>query len=192
MACIGDLLLDSEARKVLPSSDEGVLVRVGLYLRPVYVLDLQADELALHEHLHDLGEQIVPHRREPVLAEEVDGVEVRRLHAAQPHEVHITTEELLHLPTGIDVLEIGVKNDLDQHPGMVAAGAATLIAVLDLPDVEVVDHRIQNAYGIVLGDKVAQTWRKKQIVVLIVRFKDYLCHCLITDKLFFFYFATTR
>jgi hypothetical protein len=67
---------------------------------------------------------------------------------------------------------------------MVAAGSAALVAALDLPDVEVVDHRIQNAYGIVPGDKVAQTRRKKQIVVLIVRFKDYLCHCLTTDKLF--------
>ena len=65
-------------------------------------------------------------------------------------------------------------------------------AVLDLPDVEVVDHRIQDADGIVLGDKVAQTRRKKQIVVLIVRFKYYLCHCLTTDKLFYLYFATTR
>ncbi|KWW26541.1 MAG: hypothetical protein AUK63_2601, partial [bacterium P3] len=33
---------------------------------------------------------------------------------------------------------------------------------------------IQNAYGIVRSDKVAQTRRKKQIIVLIVRFKDYL------------------
>ena len=176
--------------RLLP--DEGVLVRIGFYLRPVYVLHLQADEPVLHEHLHDLGEQIVHHRRKPVLAKEVDGVEVRRLHAAQPHEVHIPAEELLHLPAGIDVLEIGVKNDLDQHPGMVAAGSAALIAVLDLPDVEVVDHRIQNADGVVRGDKVTQTRRKKQIVVLIVRFKDYLCHCLTTDKLFFLYFATTR
>jgi len=62
---------------------------------------------------------------------------------------------------------------------MVAAGAAAFVTALDLSDVEVVDHRIQHANRVVLRNKIAQTGRKKQIVVLIVRFKDYLCHCLI-------------
>lgn len=60
---------------------------------------------------------------------------------------------------------------------MVAARASAFVTILKGPDVQVVHDGVQDANRIVIRDKVTQTGRKKKIVVLIVRFKDYLCHC---------------
>ena len=38
-------------------------------------------------------------------------------------------------------------------------------------------YHIQDTDRVVFRNKVAEAWRKKKLIVLIVRFKDYLCHC---------------
>ena len=48
-------------------------------------------------------------------------------------------------------------------------------------------YHIQDTDRVVFRNKVAEAWRKKKLIVLIVRFKDYLCHCLIV---FLFVFCT--
>ena len=46
--------------------------------------------MLLKGHLYDLSEDVIHHIRQTVLSEQVDSVEVRTLHAAQPHEADIT------------------------------------------------------------------------------------------------------
>ena len=74
-----------------------VLVGIGLYLGAVDILDFKTDELCIHKHTHYLGEDVVHHIRQTALPEQVDRVEGRTLHAAQPHEVDIALEQGLHL-----------------------------------------------------------------------------------------------
>ena len=62
--------------------------------------------------------------------------------------------------------------------------AASDISGFDFTDIEVVDYSTDHSCGMILGKIIAKTRRKKQIVVGIVRFKNYLCHCLI--ELFIF------
>ena len=102
-------------------------------------------ELVLDQHSHGLGEEVVDDGREPVLAEEVDGVEVRDLHPAQPHEVNVALQEFLHLTPRPLILEVGIKHDLDEHTGMIAAGPTAFITVLDPNDVEIVNDGVQDA-----------------------------------------------
>ena len=79
--------------------NECILVGISLYLGTINVLYLQADEVCIHQHLNYLGKDIVNIACETIFTKEVDGIVVRTLHAAEPHEVDISFEELLHLST---------------------------------------------------------------------------------------------
>ena len=74
----------------------------------------------------------------------------------------------------MDVLEICVKDNLQQHAWCEAACAATFICGFDCADVEMLDYGIQDAHRSIFRDKVTDTVRKKKIIVLIVRFICYL------------------
>ena len=53
-------------------------------------LGLQGYKLAVDQQLDHLREEVVNHICQPVFTGEVDGIEIRSLHPAQPHEVHIS------------------------------------------------------------------------------------------------------
>ena len=76
--------------------DEGVLVRLGLYLGAVYVLHIEGDQPLGAQQQHQLGEQPV-YLLLHAVAEPVDGDEIRLLVPRQPDEVHVALERLLHL-----------------------------------------------------------------------------------------------
>ena len=157
---------------------ERILVRVGFDLRSIYILDFKADELRINQHLHDLSEDIIHNISQTMLPEQVDCVEVRTLHSAQPHEVDITLEQSFHLATGVDVLEICVKYDLQQHTRCKTARATTFICGLNCTDIKMLNYGIQDAYWVIFRDKVTDTVRKKEIIVLVVRFICYLYHVI--------------
>ena len=163
---------------------EGVLVGRGLYLRAVDVLHVQRHEPLLVEQHHHLGEQAVETTGETLAAEEVDGVVVGCLPAAQPHVGDVLHKQLLHLAPRVHIVEVGVDHHLQEHPRMVAAGASSLVGPLDLGDVKPVDDGADHAGFVVLGKIIAQTRGKEKTVVLIVRFKCYFCPC--HDVLFVF------
>ncbi len=79
--------------------DKGIPVGISLYLGAINILDFQTDELGIHKHPDYLCEDVVNKVCETIFTKEVDGIVVRGLHAAEPHEVHIPFEELLHLST---------------------------------------------------------------------------------------------
>ena len=114
-------------------------------------------------------EHVVLDISQTVLSEQVDCIEVRTLHAAQLHEVHIALEQNFHLTAGVDVLEICVKDDLQQHAWCEAACTATFICGFDCTDIKMLNYSIKDAYGIILRNKVTDAVRKKKIIVLIVR-----------------------
>ena len=116
--------------------------------------------------------------------------EVWPLHAAEPHVGYVLDKELLHLASRVHVVQVCIHDHLEEHPGIVAAGASAGITGFDPADVEAVDYCTYDSCGMALGKIIPKTWRKQQIIVGIVRFKDYLCHCLI--EIIFLLIATTR
>ena len=132
---------------------------------------------------HYLGEDAVETAGQTLAAEEVDGTEVRGLHAAQPHVCYILHKEFLHLTAGVHIVQICIDDDLEQHPGVVTACPAALVSRFDVRYVEPVDDGAYNTSLVVLGKIIAKTWRKKQAVVGIIRFKNYLCHCCLAIRL---------
>ena len=43
----------------------------------------------------------------------------------------VTVKELFNFPAGVDVVQIGIQNDLEHHPGVVRATPAFLIQLSD-------------------------------------------------------------
>ena len=68
----------------------------------------------------------------------------------------------------MDVLEICVKDNLQQHAWCEAACTATLISGFDCADIQMLNYGIKYAYRIIFRNKVTDAVRKKKIIVLIV------------------------
>ena len=75
-----------------------------------------------------MGKHLVDFILHPV-AETVDGDEIRFLISGKPDIMDVTVKELFDFPAGVDVVHIGIQNDLEHHPGMVRAAPAFLIPV---------------------------------------------------------------
>ena len=108
------------------SPDERVLVGLGFNLCPVNVFHVQADEALGREQKYDLGEHFVDFLLHPV-AETVDGNEVRFLVSGQPNIMDVTVKEAFYFPAGVDVVHVGIQNDLEHHSGMIRAAPAFLV-----------------------------------------------------------------
>ncbi len=74
-----------------------------------------------------LGKHLVDFILHPV-AETVDGNEIRFLISGQPDIMDVTVKELFNFPAGVDVVHIGIQNDLE-HPRVVRATPAFLIQI---------------------------------------------------------------
>ena len=84
-------------------------------------------------------------------------------------------EHCLHLAARVDVLEICVKDDLQQHAGRKTACPAPLY-VASIALMSRCSTIASRTHWIIFRDKVTDTVRKKKRIVLIVRFIRYLCH----------------
>lgn len=155
---------------------EGVLVRHGLYLRPVYVLHLQRYQSLFVHHHNRLAEQLLkPPVTEPLATEAVYRTKVRTGHPGQPHIVHVLVQQTLHPAPGVDVAHIRIHYHLQEHTGMEATRAAALVGGLYPRDVKPVYYRADCPYGMIVRNKFDQGWWKKKTVILIVGFIYYLC-----------------
>ena len=67
----------------------------------------------------------------------------------------------------MDVLQICIEDDLQQHARRKAASSTTFICGFDCADVKMLDYGIKYTYWIIFWNKVADTVRKKEIIVLI-------------------------
>ena len=105
---------------------ESILVGLGFNLRSVNIFHVQADEPFGGKQKDDLGEHFVDFLLHTV-AEAVDGNEVRFLVPGQPYIMDVAVEEFFYLAAGVDVVHIGVQDNLEHHSGMVRATAAFLI-----------------------------------------------------------------
>ena len=61
------------------------------------------------------------------VAETVDGNEIRFLISGKPDIMNVTMKEFLYFPAGVDVVHVGIQNDLEHHFGMVRATTAFFI-----------------------------------------------------------------
>ena len=57
----------------------------------------------------------------------IDRAEIGSTVTGQPHEVNILLQGLFYFAAGIDIVQVGIKQDLEHHTGMVAAGASSFI-----------------------------------------------------------------
>ena len=120
----GGVSEDISLPRLLP--DEAVLVRLGLYLRPVDVLHLKTDQATLGKDQHQLGEHIVDLVLDTV-AEVVDRLVVGLVITGQPDEMNVTPERALYLAARVDVVHVAVDNDLEHHPRVVGACATVIV-----------------------------------------------------------------
>ena len=156
--------------------DKGVPVGCGLYLRPVDVLDVEADQALLVEHRHHLREDALEHPLQPLAPEHVYRPEVRAVHPREPHVGDILRKQRLHPAPRIDVVEVGVGDHLEQHPRVVDAGAAALVLAFYGADVQPVYHCVHHPCLVVRRYHLLQSERKKCDFVLSIGFIHYICH----------------
>ena len=73
-----------------------------------------------------MGKHFVDFLLHPV-AETVNGNEIWFLISGQPDIMKVTMKELFYFPAGVNVVHVGIQNDLEHHSGMVRAAAAFFI-----------------------------------------------------------------
>ena len=110
------------------------------------------------------------------VAETVDGNEIRFLISGQPDIMDVTVKELFNFPAGVDVVHIGIQNDLEHHLGVVRAAAAFLIQFSETFKIQALNQGVNHAHRIVFCNILINSLRKKNGLVGIVRTKMYLCH----------------
>ena len=157
------------------SPDESVLVGFGFDLCPVNVFHIQADEIFGRKKEYGLGKHLVDFILHPV-AETVDGDEIRFLISGKPDIMDVTVKELFDFPAGVDVVHIGIQNDLEHHPGVIRAAAAFLIQLSETFKIQALNQGVNHAHRIVFCNILINSLRKKHCLVGIVRTKMYLCH----------------
>lgn len=89
-----------------------------------------------------MGKHLVDFILHPV-AETVDGDEIRFLISGKPDIMDVTVKELFDFPAGVDVVHIGIQNDLEHHPGMVRAAPAFLIQLPETFKVQALNRERQ-------------------------------------------------
>ena len=144
---------------------------------PVNVFHIQADEAFGREKEYGLGKHLVDFLLHPI-AETVDGNEIRFLISGKPDIMDVTVKELFDFPAGVDVVHIGIQNDLEHHPGMVRAAPAFLIQLPETFKVQALNQSVNHPNWIMLCNILVNSWRKKHCLVGIVRTKMYLCHSI--------------
>ena len=112
----------------------------------------------------ELGEDVV-YLVLHTVAETVDGNEVRLLVAGQPDEVDVTLQGLLYLAAGIDVVHVGIDDNLQEHLGIVRAAATFLVQLAERREVEVLNYVADQAHGVIFRNILVYSLRKKYRLV---------------------------
>ena len=110
------------------------------------------------------------------VAETVDGNEIRFLISGQPDIMDVTVKKLFNFPAGVDVVHIGIQNDLEHHLGVVRAAAAFLIQLSETFKIQALNQGVNHAHRIIFCNILINSLRKKNGLVGNVRTKMYLCH----------------
>ena len=119
--------------------DERVPVGLRLNLCAVDVLNVEGHQPLRVQQQDKLGEHLVDLILHSV-AEAVDSDEVGLLVARKPDEVDVAPERRLNPAAGVDVVHVGVDDNLQKHPRVVGTTAARLVKPADAADVKVVDY----------------------------------------------------
>ena len=122
-----------------------------------------------------MGKYLVDFLLHPV-AETVDGNEVRFLISSQPDIMNVTVKKSFDFPARVDVVHVGIQNDLEHHLGVVRAAAAFLIQFSETFKIQALNQGVNHAHRIVFCNILINSLRKKHCLVGIVRTKMYLCH----------------
>ena len=61
-----------------------------------------------------------------VSSETVDGNEIRFLISGKPDIMNVTMKELFDFPAGVDVVHVGIQNDLEHHHRCYGSGEITV------------------------------------------------------------------
>ena len=56
----------------------------------------------------------------------------------------VTVKELFNFPAGVDVVHIGIQNDLEHHPGVVRAAAAFLIQLSETFKIQALNQGVND------------------------------------------------
>ena len=97
-----------------------------------------------------------------VVAEVGDGLEVGREPPGQPHQLDIALRFALEPAAGRNAVQVTVDIQLEQHCGVVAGAAGSGRGGAfkpELPQVELLDERFDDAHRVVLGHVIVQARR---------------------------------
>ena len=126
--------------------DKGVPVGGRLDLRAVYVLHVEADLSGRHQLHHHLDEQAVDSILQALAPEAVDRAERRRLSSAQPHVVEVPVQEFRYPAAGIDVVHVGIEDDLQKGARMIGRGTASLVRPEHIVQIQSVNYAVYETY----------------------------------------------
>ena len=124
----------------------------------------------MNEQQHQLGKHVVELVLDTV-AKTVDGVEVGLLVTSKPDEVNVPEKQFLYPAAGVDILHVGIKDDLEHHLRMVGTAAALFVELTEIIDIQTVNNSIDNAHGVVFRNVLIDSLRKKHRLVAYVRAK---------------------
>ena len=85
--------------------------------------------------------------------------------ARKPDEVDVALERGLYLAAGVDVVHVGVEDDLQEHLRLVGTAAARLVKPAEAADVKRVNYSAHQADRIIGGDVLVDSFRKKNRLI---------------------------
>ena len=80
----------------------------------------------------------------------------------------VALDGLLYLAAGVDVVHVGIEDELEHHLRMEGATAFLLVQLFEILEVKTFYYGIDNAHRIVFRDILAGIHRQKQSVVIVI------------------------
>ena len=140
------------------------------YLGPVDVFHVKGHKTALDKQQHQLGKHVIELVLDTV-SKTVDGNEVGLLVTCEPDEVNVPEKQLLYPAAGVDIVHVGIEDDLEHHFWMVGTAAALFVKLTKIVDIQTVNNGIDNANGVVFRNVLIDSLRKMHRLVAYVRAK---------------------
>ena len=106
------------------------------------------------------------HGADALGAEAVDRVVVERVHAGEPHEVHVLAGGRRDLAARVDAAGVAEQDDLRHHRGVVGRSAAARVGGLQHRAVHAIDDRVHHAHEGALGDELFDGGREEHGLML--------------------------
>ena len=107
----------------------------------------------------------------PEVAKTVDGDEAGLLVTCKPDEVNVPEQQFLYPTAGVDIVHVGIEDDLEHHLRMIGNAAALFVKLTKIIDIQTVNNGIDNANGIIFRNVLIDSLRKKPRLVAYVRAK---------------------